>query len=179
MIQSVVREFAVTPTNIEALGNAGGFSGSAIWKITADEKQFCLKRWPESFSDRERIDWIHRVIVFAAANGCPEVIKPLASQTGTTHVEQDGNFWRQLLRIPQHRKALGRHSTLSPDSIRLQLDITSILHRRKTPASLLRTCKTWIRRWPRLHKVFRNSRITWNVASLNSSDHTLLRSPNV
>lgn len=93
MIQTVVREFSVTPTNIESLGNAGGFSGSSIWRITADEQQFCLKRWPQSFSDRERIDWIHRVIVFAAANGCPEVAKPLASRTGTTFVEQNDCYW--------------------------------------------------------------------------------------
>ena len=93
MIDSVVREFAITATHVEPLGNAGGFSGSAIWKISSNEQQFCLKRWPESFRDRERIDWIHRVIVFAAANGCPEVVKPLASKTGTTYVEHNHCYW--------------------------------------------------------------------------------------
>lgn len=94
MIDSVVREFGIVPIQAEPLGNAGGFSGASIWRITSSlDQRYCLKRWPVSFRDRQRLDWIHRVQIFAAANGCPEIVKPLQTTSAATVIDQHDSFW--------------------------------------------------------------------------------------
>ena len=94
MIESIVAEFKIDQRCIAtALGNAGGFGGSAIWKITADQNKFCLKRWPQTFQDSKRIEWIHRVLLFASGNGCPELVLPIESNSGATFLYRDNCFW--------------------------------------------------------------------------------------
>lgn len=94
-IDSIVDKFSIgSRWNSEFLGNAGGFSGSQLWKIgTSIGGEFCLKKWPQQFIDQSRIQWIHDVLVFASANGCPEIIRPLQSSSGKTFVVHDGCFW--------------------------------------------------------------------------------------
>ena len=93
MIDSVLREYAVSPTIATDLGNAGGFSGVQIWRIETSERNFCLKRWPTSFQDSERLQWIHRVVRFAAVNGCPEVVVPMPANSGSSFVKMHSSFW--------------------------------------------------------------------------------------
>ncbi len=95
MIDSVLNEYAISSEwQSTDLGNANGFSGSNIWRIESKALgTLCLKRWPEGFSDTERIQWIHRVLHFVHANGCPEVALPLKAGSGDTYIVNNGTVW--------------------------------------------------------------------------------------
>lgn len=94
MLDSIIAEFKIDQSfNATALGNAGGFGGSTIWKITTNHNSYCLKRWPLGFHDEKRIDWIHRVLLFARANGCPELVAPIISNSGRTYLQRQHAFW--------------------------------------------------------------------------------------
>ena len=95
MLQSVLEEFdLLSDCNETPLGNDGGFSGSEIWKIESRNRGcFCLKRWPIQFQDESRIQWIHKILVFSQANGCPEIVAPLPTRSGKTYVFSNGTYW--------------------------------------------------------------------------------------
>lgn len=95
MIHYVLEEFDLrTDGQPTPLGNAGGFSGSSIWKIQDRHRgELCLKRWPSQINDSSRIEWIHNVLIFAAANGCPELVQPIVARSGKTWVVRDDHFW--------------------------------------------------------------------------------------
>ena len=94
MIEPVAAEYNLG-SNFKAtpLENAGGFGGSSIWKIESGGICFCLKRWPANFSDPSRIEWIHRVLIFAHANGCPELVLPIENKSAKTFVKHDNKYW--------------------------------------------------------------------------------------
>src|SRR5262245_54939421 len=53
---------------IEPLANAGGWSGSQIWRIElASGETLCLRRWPSEHPTRERLAFIHAMLNAAAA----------------------------------------------------------------------------------------------------------------
>ena len=84
------KSFHVRPERVESLGNAGGFSGAEIFRVATLNQHFCLKRWPVGY-DRKKLNWIHRVLVFAFANGCPEITKPIEIGPGVTFFEDKQN----------------------------------------------------------------------------------------
>lgn len=92
LIRQVLDAFGVQPHAIESLGNAGGFSGSQIFKVAAADQTYCLKRWPAS-TDIQKLRWIHRVLVFAAANGCRALTTPRPTRRGTTLYADARGFW--------------------------------------------------------------------------------------
>ena len=95
MIESVLEEFNFrTDSKITPLGNAGGFSGSEIWRIDSPLRgTFCLKRWPRQFQDQSRIEWIHKVLIFASINGCPEIAKPINTRSQKSFHYQYETIW--------------------------------------------------------------------------------------
>jgi Ser/Thr protein kinase RdoA (MazF antagonist) len=54
---------------------------------------FCLRRWPLSHPDRERLDWINLVLVHAFSHDCPFVATPIESKSGKRYVESSGFYW--------------------------------------------------------------------------------------
>ena len=92
IIQNVLLQFDLRPDEIQSLGNAGGFSGSSIYKIVDSKQMYCLKAWPESTA-LEKLDWIHRVLRFAAANGCSELVTPISLSNGNTFVQAGKSIW--------------------------------------------------------------------------------------
>lgn len=93
-IQSVISRYRLAPVQrMEFLGSAGGFSGAQLWRLTTSEGEFCVRRWPESHPSRERLQWMHRVIVHTHQNGCPFVAAPLANQTGDTVTDTPEGLW--------------------------------------------------------------------------------------
>ncbi len=80
-------------TGISDLGNAGGFSGSRIWKIQTQDRSYCLRRWPSGHPDPQQLAFIHQVLVHAHANGCHEVAYPLACKSGKRFVQLDNHLW--------------------------------------------------------------------------------------
>ncbi len=78
---------------LEPLGNAGGFSGSRLWRVETAGSDFCLRRWPPAHPTPERLDWIHRVLRRVAASGCDFVPRPLVLPESGTWVSGDGALW--------------------------------------------------------------------------------------
>jgi Ser/Thr protein kinase RdoA (MazF antagonist) len=91
---------------VEPLANAGGWSGSSLWRVHADDRSalgagfatsprpYCLRRWPVG-TDPERLTFIHKVLTHVAASGIDFVPKPIptrsVSEAGS--VRQDGCLW--------------------------------------------------------------------------------------
>ena len=94
---------------VERLENAGGWSGSQIWRLTArgestnplaQGRVLCLRRWPESTA-RDRLLLIHYVLTQVAARGIDYVPVPIAAPTtGETFVEHTGHFWELTPWLP-------------------------------------------------------------------------------
>ena len=85
---------------IEALGNAGGFSGSRLWRVPTESNTYCLRRWPQSHPCREQLTWIHDTLRQVAAAGCSFVPAPLVSRADITWIEQDGFLWELAPWLP-------------------------------------------------------------------------------
>jgi homoserine kinase type II len=76
-----------------ALGNAGGFSGCAFWRVRTIRDSYCLRRWPPGHPRQSRLEFIHRVLRHVYSNGCTRVAAPLPDRDGNTFVRRDGFFW--------------------------------------------------------------------------------------
>ena len=76
------------------LGNAGGFSGSALWRgQLRGEPLFALKAWPLDFP-AVRLEAIHRWMIQARSNGkCPFVPAVVPSTSGRSAVEHADRVW--------------------------------------------------------------------------------------
>lgn len=67
------------------LGNAGGFSGARIWKLTTKDSQvFCLRQWPQAHPTHSQLDWHHRVLRHVHSAGLTCVPVPIHNQDGST-----------------------------------------------------------------------------------------------
>ncbi|MBY0527303.1 MAG: phosphotransferase [Gemmataceae bacterium] len=75
------------------LGNLGGFSGASLWRVETSSGNFCLRAWPPSDPDRERLHWIHRLMTAARAAGLLFVPALLPVREGVTHVEHADRLW--------------------------------------------------------------------------------------
>jgi Ser/Thr protein kinase RdoA (MazF antagonist) len=119
--QTVLSFYSFPPgmvRRIESLGNAGGWSGSLIWKVelaasavnlpagctvgnalrgvqgTAGSSDFlCLRRHPESWKVPIRLRFIHGVLKRVHAGGLSFVPVPLRSPSGETVLEHAGFLW--------------------------------------------------------------------------------------
>jgi homoserine kinase type II len=108
-VQTVLSFYSFPPgmvRRIESLGNAGGWSGSRIWKVeavgnalrgvpgTAGSPEFlCLRRWPKEHPTPERLRLIHDVLERVFHGGLHVVPVPLRAPNGTTFVEHEGHLW--------------------------------------------------------------------------------------
>jgi Ser/Thr protein kinase RdoA (MazF antagonist) len=93
-VQRVISQYDLPPVQrIDFIGSAGGFSGAQLWRLTASEGAFCIRRWPKSHPGLERLHWIHRVLVHAHQNGCPFVAAPVVDRVGETIVCVDDALW--------------------------------------------------------------------------------------
>jgi homoserine kinase type II len=87
-------------SRLEPLENAGGFSGSRLWKVTtADGRAFCLRRWPGEHPSPERLRFIHDVLREVAAH-LPIVAAPIAAAAGGSFVEHAGHRWELTRWLP-------------------------------------------------------------------------------
>ncbi len=100
MLPTILAHYELSPpTQSLCLNNAGGFSGSIIWKIETVNRSYCLRRWPEQ-TDSKKLQWIHRVQQFAHAHGCPEVVVPTITKSGTTIVHHERHCWELSVWAP-------------------------------------------------------------------------------
>lgn len=95
--QAILRLYAnqldSTELEIDSLGNAGGFSGAAIWRVSTGEQAFCLRRWPSGV-DVSRLRWQHAVLLDAHRRGCHFVSRPLLDARNQTLIETGGFAWQ-------------------------------------------------------------------------------------
>ena len=101
----ILRAFDLEGCGQEFLSGAGGFSGAAFWRLVAGDEKYCLRRWPAEHPSRERLEWIHRVLLHANVNGLsyvasPKRPKPIGLQEPTTFIEHQGKFWEVTRWMP-------------------------------------------------------------------------------
>ena len=75
----------------EALGNAGGFSGSRFWRFGSGMGRLALRAWPVDGPSESALARIHSWLLGAAR--LDFVPEPLASLDGRTFVAWDGRLW--------------------------------------------------------------------------------------
>jgi len=78
---------------IEPLENAGGWSGSRLWRIAdGDGREVCLRRWPAEHPTVDRLRLIHGVLAVVGPE-LPVVAGPISATDGATFVEHGGRLW--------------------------------------------------------------------------------------
>jgi Ser/Thr protein kinase RdoA (MazF antagonist) len=70
-----------------------GFSGALVRRIETDAESFCLRGWPQSIDDGERILGLHELLRHVATRGIAYVAVPLRRDEGGTLVRAAGRFW--------------------------------------------------------------------------------------
>lgn len=88
------------PCQIEYLAGAGGFSGARLWRLTTPAGELCLRCWPAEHPDRDRLQWIHRVLRATWQAGFQRLPDPLPSIAGETIVEHAGHLWEVTPWLP-------------------------------------------------------------------------------
>lgn len=102
-VYSVLSNYTAFRLGVQAnrLGSGGGFSGSTLWRIrTADERDFCLRRWPAEHPSPERLTFIHSVLRAAAAGGLTFVPAPLETDATESFIEHDASLWEVTCWLP-------------------------------------------------------------------------------
>jgi Ser/Thr protein kinase RdoA (MazF antagonist) len=85
---------------VEPLAGAGGFSGSRLWKVTADAGQFCLRRFPREHPTPQRLAWIHTVQRHLAQAGLSFVPVPRTTVDGETFFQFYEHLWELVPWMP-------------------------------------------------------------------------------
>jgi Ser/Thr protein kinase RdoA (MazF antagonist) len=65
-VSSVLQSFGIEPSSslVTPLGNAGGFSGAQLWRVSHGQREYALRRWPSETAEA-RIRYIHALQEFA------------------------------------------------------------------------------------------------------------------
>ncbi|HEY4259578.1 MAG TPA: phosphotransferase [Schlesneria sp.] len=84
----------IRPTDVESLGNRGGFSGAAIWRVKTEQGEFALRRWPMASLPRERILGLHRLLEYLYRDQLEFVAAPVSTSDGSTLVTESGYEWQ-------------------------------------------------------------------------------------
>jgi Ser/Thr protein kinase RdoA (MazF antagonist) len=85
---------------ITALGNAGGFSGANIWRISNVQQTFCLRRWPKQHPSLARLVWIHKVLFHVSQHSGLPLALPIPTTDGSSFVLHAGHLWELSLWLP-------------------------------------------------------------------------------
>ena len=81
------------PQSLEFLGNAGGFSGAQLWRVTSRRGLLCLRRWPSSHPSPDGLRWMHDVLAHVDRGGFSLVPVPIRSRSGSSFLLADGCLW--------------------------------------------------------------------------------------
>jgi Ser/Thr protein kinase RdoA (MazF antagonist) len=87
-VAAVLRHYPIPrwPLRIDFLGNAGGFSGTRLWKLHLPSGRLCLRRWPDDYPDHERLHFIHSLLLHVARAGFRQAPVPLPTRDRQTFV---------------------------------------------------------------------------------------------
>ena len=78
-------------TELESLGNAGGYSGAQFWRFRASAGQLVLRSWPPGWPGRSHLERIHRWLALTADTGFTPV--PFRDNRQQTLQQSYGRFW--------------------------------------------------------------------------------------
>jgi hypothetical protein len=104
----------------QALGSAGGFSGSLLWRIESTFGVYCLRAWPSARTAKD-VEPIHRWMQRACTAGLSFVPQVIETASKSTCVESAGRRWE--LTTWQHGKADFHRQ---PSAARLQAALTAL-----------------------------------------------------
>ncbi len=96
VLQRVLREYSPIYELREAtrLGNAGGFSGACLWRVTTPAGMFALRRWPKGSISADQLRTLHGVLEKVVLEGINYVPLPARTASGQTFVEAEGYLWQ-------------------------------------------------------------------------------------
>ena len=86
---------------VSYLANAGGFSGSQLWRIEREAGDLCLRRWPKEHPSADQLWFIHNVLRTLGESelGCIPV--PMWNKTkGKSFILHDEHFWELTPWLP-------------------------------------------------------------------------------
>jgi Ser/Thr protein kinase RdoA (MazF antagonist) len=146
-VQAVLSFYALQPAEvqrIEPLANAGGWSGSRLWRIHVRGAEIpvcqdswqtrmpaprCLRRWPREHPTKERLRLIHDVLKIVAAH-LPILASPLSARSGEAFVEQGGYLWELTNWLPG---AADYHARPSRERLRAAMTVLAKFHELAAP----------------------------------------------
>jgi Ser/Thr protein kinase RdoA (MazF antagonist) len=73
---------------------SGGFSGAEVWCVTAGERRWCLRRWPDDPLPLPRLRELHRWLEWLHTEGGVPVAVPVPANDGRTVIESAGRVWQ-------------------------------------------------------------------------------------
>jgi Ser/Thr protein kinase RdoA (MazF antagonist) len=104
-----------------ALGNCGGFSGAALWRVENVPQTFCLRAWPVDDRDPGRLRWIHHLMRQALAAGLTFVPEVFLIDQGSSVVEHSGRLWDLTRWLPGEA-----NFQASPSLVRMERACTAL-----------------------------------------------------
>jgi Ser/Thr protein kinase RdoA (MazF antagonist) len=94
LAMEILQQFpGVDPQDIECLGNAGGFSGACLWKITTQPGLLCVRKWPKSHPSENALRHIHGLLQHATQQGMTELPAPLLDGGGNSIVRHRARLY--------------------------------------------------------------------------------------
>ena len=100
---------------VRYLANAGGFSGSLLWRIDGKPGDLCLRRWPLEHPSLERLTFIHDVLKQLRQSDLVCIPIPFASRHGPTFIPHGGHHWELTPWMPGQAKLRREPIPLSAD----------------------------------------------------------------
>ena len=78
--------------SLRAVGNAGGFSGTQLWRFRTPAGEFCLRRWPAATS-HSKVLTTHLVLQHVHTHGFTHIPLPVRNLQGQTLTVFDDFLW--------------------------------------------------------------------------------------
>lgn len=156
---------------LSPLGNHGGFSGAALWRIDGPAGSFCLRAWPAQ-ETWTRLVFRHRLMTLARHSGLHFVPTVFLALDGASAIEHGGRLW-DLTEWLAGRADFHEH----PSSARLEVACTALaqLHtvwRNLSPPSVP-PCPAVQRRLAFVHEWQRLLRSGWRPLAVAAADDPL------
>ncbi|MGI8980180.1 MAG: phosphotransferase enzyme family protein [Pirellulaceae bacterium] len=137
---------------VHSLANAGGFSGSMLWRLEREAGDLCMRRWPKEHPSEERLAFIHGVLRTLGQSGLNFIPAPYFTRDDRTFLSHGGNLWELAPWMPG--KADFRENPSRPR-------LTSVMHvlagiHRETQAfspPIHQVCPTLLSRREQLHRL--------------------------
>ncbi|MHB1422322.1 MAG: phosphotransferase enzyme family protein [Gemmataceae bacterium] len=162
---SFCRQGTLTP-----LGNHGGFSGAALWRIDGPVGTLCLRAWPPH-ETWPRLLFRHRLMTMARQSGLHFVPTIFAALNGSSAIEHAGRLWELTEWLPG-RSDFHEHPSLArleaACSALAQLHLLWI-----TMSSSASACPAVLRRMKFLDEWHRLLRSGWHPLAIAAESDSL------